>query len=120
MDLENRLNVGDGFRVIHHSVGSAPMQMAIDHSLLEIMERRLKRGLFVRPVVRTYQFDNNAIILGYNQKRDKFCSNLGDIYLTTRVTGGGHMYFSSDDINFAVIIPRKYVAMLIREFLCMA
>ncbi|MBI4159378.1 lipoate--protein ligase family protein [Candidatus Woesearchaeota archaeon] len=94
------------WRVVRYGIRNAPWQMAVDHALLEIMNRQIRRGDEVKPIIRVYRFDRGAVILGHEQKGRRF-GDMNGYDFTTRVSGGGHMYFSSDDIHYCAVVPRS-------------
>jgi lipoyl(octanoyl) transferase len=98
-------------RIVPHKKDNAASSLAIDRALLKVMEQDLVNGENPNPIIRTYQFNKPAVIMGYNQKIDgRFNFDLAENYgidLTVRDTGGGHMYFSKDDIQFAFIGPNS-------------
>ncbi|MBI2452210.1 hypothetical protein HYV50_03995 [Candidatus Pacearchaeota archaeon] len=111
MSLESRIKEAK-FRVIPHVTESAAMNLAIDRALLEKMEKKLLNGDFAEPIIRTYQLNRPAVILGYNQKSEgRFnhdLANENNVDLTMRDSGGGHMYFSPKDIHFSFISPLNF------------
>lgn len=94
------------WRVIPYEVREASWHMAVDHAILEIMNKKLERGEDVDPVVRTYGFSNDAIVLGHEQNGSRFNSVNGCSF-TTRVSGGSHIYFTPKDIHFCVVLPTR-------------
>lgn len=104
MNLENMI------RVIPHRVDSASMSLAIDRNLLDVMKTDLEKNKTVDPIFRTYQFSNSAIIFGHNQNLNgRYNSKLANgIEITKRDTGGGHMYFTPQDIHFSFISPLEF------------
>src|SRR3989344_2558284 len=92
------------WRVIPYDVREASWHMAVDHALLESMDKKLEHGEKVYPVVRTYGFSKEAIVLGYEQNGARF-TNLNGCNFTTRVSGGGHIYFTPEDIHFCIVLP---------------
>ncbi|MAF51383.1 MAG: hypothetical protein CMH64_04810 [Nanoarchaeota archaeon] len=96
------------WRVIPYESSSASWNAAIDHALLEVMKERVKSGENVTPVLRTYQFSRGTITLGYGQNGSNFDrSKLNGYDITTRISGGGHMFISPRDVNYCTILPRS-------------
>ncbi len=94
------------WRVVSYETRDAPWQMAVDHALLEIMDRKIGRGEEVKPIVRTYRFDKGAVILGHEQNGQKF-EDMEGYDFTMRISGGGHMYFAPDDVHYCAIVPHS-------------
>jgi len=101
MNLENLIHV------IPHLNKSAAEQMAIDSAILDYIEANPDEP----PVLRTYSFNNPAVILGFSQKprvNKEIASELG-VDITTRESGGGHLLFSDKDINISFIGSKNQI-----------
>lgn len=92
------------WRVIPYEIREASWHMAVDHALLESMDKKLECGEKVYPVLRTYGFSNDAIVLGHEQNGTRF-TNLNGCHFTMRVSGGSHIYFTPRDIHFCIVLP---------------
>src|SRR3989344_4679203 len=97
-------------RIIPHSVNNAAMNLAIDRALFDIMQESLENNLQVTPTLRTYQFSGPTVIFGNQQSIvNRYKSGiLKNVQVTKRDTGGGHMFFGANDINFSFIAPFDY------------
>ncbi|GEM_PF-5412069 len=110
MSLESIIERLGDVRVVPHRTGdSAALSLAIDRVLLRRVEREIKQGIEVHPIVRTHQFSKPAVILGWNQQRKGYVNDaLAEQYgvdITQRDTGGGHMFYGSDDMQFSLVCP---------------
>ena len=105
MNLEKRI------RIVPYEKVDAGFSMAIDNVLLNMMENDIEEGKSVDPVLRIYSFSSPTVVLGYNQKIEgRFNQSLAikkRVNLTIRDSGGGHMYFSPEDVHFSFISPGK-------------
>ena len=60
-------------------------------------------------MLRTYRLSTPAIIFCNNQTAAEWDNFTGDAHLARRESaGGGHMYFSEDDILFSFIAPKSF------------
>ncbi len=104
MNLENKIE----WRVLPLSRGNASWHMAVDHAIFENLAEKAVQGVSISPTLRLYQFKDPAIILGYQQKINgidmKMLQNISGEY-TTRITGGGHVFFTPSEIHFSMITP---------------
>lgn len=105
------MSLEETIRLILTERKSAAMNLAIDKALVKVMERKLAGGEKVDPIFRTYKLSNPAVIIGYRQKIngrfDETLAKKKGVDVTMRDTGGGHMYFSEEDIHFSFIAPRE-------------
>jgi lipoate-protein ligase A len=107
MSLEAKIeNAGQiQWRIISGGSASSSWNLAVDHALLNSMTEALKNGKKVKPIFRVYQFDRPSMIVGRMQSIEKFTQE--DKYeLTTRLSGGGHMYFTPHEIHVTSIVPK--------------
>ena len=99
-------------RLIPPRSDKAAMALAIDSVLFSNMEAALGRGEEVEPIFRVHRFSKPAVIMSYMQKVDgRFDAELArtlGVDLTFRDTGGGHMYFGPDDIQYTFLAPRTF------------
>src|SRR3990167_4979351 len=99
-------------RLIPPRSDKAAMALAIDSVLFRNMEAALGRGEEVEPIFRVHRFSKPAVIMSYMQKVDgRFDAELArtlGVDLTFRDTGGGHMYFGPDDIQYTFLAPRTF------------
>lgn len=84
------------------------MKMAIDEALL------LKSVEIDTPILRFYEWNKDAVALGYFQSYDKEVSNNDviddNIEIFRRLTGGGVVFKDSKgEINYSIVMPEKYV-----------
>ncbi len=107
MSLDERIRL-----IPHITSDNAAINLAIDSALLEKMQEKINGGESVKPILRTYQFRKPAVILGCHQKIegrfDKDLAAKSKIDLTRRDSGGGHMYFGTEDFHFSFIAPSDY------------
>ncbi len=99
-------------RLVPHARLKASDSLAIDHVLMESMAEGIKSGENPSPIIRTYQFSDPAVILGWNQKisgavdvDECLRQNIG---ITRRDTAGGHMLYHPEDFHFSFIAPSHY------------
>ncbi len=103
------MNLETKVRIIPYMKADAGVNMAIDQSLLNSMESQIANGEKPDPVLRVYSFSSPTVIFGYHQKIDgrlneELAEQMGVKY-ATRESGGGHMYFSPNDVHFCFISP---------------
>ena len=94
-------------------VAPAELCLAIDSALLINMHKKMINGERCNPILRTYQFSNPTIILGNKQSIRKNI-DLGKlkqkgIDITMRTSGGGHMFYTPNDIHFSFITPISFL-----------
>mgnify|MGYP001559017078 CR=1 FL=1 len=107
MNLETKLQDARQiqWRVILSNPASSSWHLAVDHALLDCMTDALKNGDEVKPIFRVYQFDRHSMIVGRRQDARKFIEQ-EKYELTTRMSGGGHMFFRPYDIHVTSIVPK--------------
>lgn len=114
------MNLETELRVIPYEKIDAGVSMSVDGALLDMMERDIEDGKKVGPILRVYSFAHPTVVMGYNQKIDgRFDFDLAKkkgVKLTVRDSGGGHMYFSTDDVHFSFISPEEIGIRLIEQY----
>ncbi len=109
MNLEEKIQ----WRVLSFTKNKASWNMAVDHAVFEITSEKIGKGEKVKPTIRLYKFSNPAVILGYRQKLngidlDMLRSVSGEC--TTRLTGGGHVYFTTEELHFSIVCPNSMLS----------
>lgn len=93
-------------RVLPHLVADGPAQMALDHALLDAVDRAPTSAYF-----RTYQWSRPTLSLGYFQSYQEVRADprWHGVDVVRRLSGGGALWHSGD-ITYALVVPRHHAA----------
>lgn len=98
-------------RLIPHRRESAAWNLALEEALFLKSKEKLKQGLPVQPVVKTYSFRKPSVVLGHRQDINEVDSQYIEeqgLDMTMRTTGGGSVYLGREDLQYSLILPTHY------------
>lgn len=112
MSLEfQRKESEEVIRVVPHIKASAAWNLAVEEALLQTSKEKKQKGEQIQPIVHLYSFNKPTVVLGHRQRLSEidfpYCQEQG-VHVTMRTTGGGSVFLSPEEMQYGLILPKRY------------